>query len=601
MAMMRLLKSLLGVAVLFGSEGLRAEADLVVIGPMRTMAEGNPVAEGMAVEKGKILFVGSAEEARKLLGPQGKLVEIGAGQQVLPGFVDAHIHMLDAGVLRRSCMMEEPASKEEVLRIVAEFARGNPNLEWITGSGWPPGVFEGGTPHKADLDEIVPDRPVMLFADDGHSSWLNSKALALLNITRDTPDPLRGRIERDPETGEPTGVLREDAAFEADAKVPKPDDAFLIGSLKEAQAYLHGLGITQVQDAYATPRTLEIYGKAAMSGELTMKVVAAQLGDPAKPVAQVEGLIQAREKYTHGRLRADAVKIMMDGVMEAKTAALLEPYVGGDYRGILNWEAENLAAVAKRLDREGFQIHLHAIGDRAARTGFDGLEAAHKANGPSKNRHHMAHLELIDVTDIPRFRKLDVTANFQPYWCYADTWLDETTEPFVGPERARRLYPMGTVLAAGARLALGSDWPVSSPNPFLGMMVGATRQNPKKPDSAPWMPEERVPLERLLEAYTAGGAWINRWEKETGSLEVGKAADFVIVDRDVLATPILEVGKTQVLATYVDGQLVFQRQAGSAADLPTGRRMFSKLRHVCPCNEQMERAKVRLRRLAASE
>jgi predicted amidohydrolase YtcJ len=585
---MKIFKSLLVCTVLFASNGLAADADLVVIGSIRTMSVTNPKAEGMAIKDGKIIYIGTAEKARKHLAAEGTLVELSSGDQVLPGFVDAHIHMLDAGILRRSCMMEEPASKAEVLEIIADFAKNNPNITWITGSGWPPTVFEGGNPRKEDLDEIVPNRPVMLFADDGHSSWLNSKALALLNITKDTPDPARGRIERDPKTGEPTGALREDAAYEADAKIPKPDDQFMIDSLKEAQLYLHGLGITQVQDAYATPRTLEIYGKAAKSGELTMKVVAAQVGDPSKSASQVDDLIELRDKYTYGHLRADTVKIMMDGVMEAKTAALLMPYVGTDYRGILNWDSKNFASVASRLDREGFQVHIHAIGDYATRTALDGLQAVRDANGPSKNRPHIAHLELIDPADIPRFHSLGITANFQPYWCYADTWLDETTEPFIGAERATRLYQMASVLAPGTRLALGSDWPVSSPNPFMGMMVGATRQNPKKPDSAPWMPKERVPLETLLAAYTIGGAWINRNDKETGSLEVGKAADFIIVDRDILATPVLEVGKTQVLSTYIDGKLVYRRDSGSSAVSPTAGPMLSTFHHRCPCNKRIE-------------
>jgi len=561
------------------------EADLAIVGPIRTMAESSPEVQGMAIKDGRIIYTGSAEEARKQLTDGGTLVELKGGQSVLPGFVDSHIHMLDAGILRRTCMMEEPQTKEQVLAIVDAYAKKNPGLEWITGSGWPPSLFADGNPHKADLDAIVPDRPVFLYADDGHSAWANSKALALLGITKDTPAPLRGRIERDPKTGEPTGTLREDAAFEAEAKLPKPTDEFMLGALAEAQSYLHGLGITSVQDAYTSLRNLDIYSQAAHSGQLTMKVVAAQIANPAQPVSQVDEMIKLRQQFTHGHLRADSVKIMMDGIMEAKTAAVIDPYEGTTEHGILNWSPKQFAEIAKRLDKEGFQIHIHAIGDAAARNGLDGIAAARKANGPSDNRHHIAHLELVDPADLPRFKALDVTANFQPYWCFADVWLDNNTLPYLGRERADRIYQIGTVLAHGARLTLGSDWPVSSPNPFLGMQVGATRKNPKKPDLPSWLPDERVPMDTLLRAYTIGGAWINRSDRDTGSLEPGKAADFVIVDRDILKVPVMEVGQTQVLSTYIDGQKVFHREPGTAADQPTSRRQFTKV--FCPCREQL--------------
>ena len=533
---------------------------------------------------GRIAYIGKAGEAHKRLSPGGTLIELAPGQSVLPGIVDAHIHMLDGGMKRRLCMMEEPSSREQVFQTVAEFAKRNPDSEWITGSGWPPSLFADGNPHKKDLDAIVPDRPVFLFADDGHSAWLNSKGLATLGITKDIDDPPLGRIERDPKTGEPTGVLREEAAFQAEDRLPRPTDQFMLDSLKEVQSYLHGLGITMVQDAYTSPRFLEIYSRAAHSGDLTMKVVAAHVTNPALPASQVDALTKLRDKYTYGHLRANSAKILMDGIVEAKTAAVIEPYVGTNDHGILNWQAAEFAAMAQRLDKEGFQIHIHAIGDKAVRAGLDGLEAARKANGPSGNRHQMAHLEMVDPEDMPRFQALDVTANFQPYWLYEDVWLENNTLPYIGPERAKRLYQIKTLTDGGARLALGSDWPISSPDPFLGMMVAATHKNPKKPQYPVWEPEERVPMETLLEAYTLGGAWINRSDEDTGSLELGKAADFIIIDRDILAIPLDKVGATQVLSTYVDGKCVFQRAPDPAAKSSTS---SARLPHfLCPCRKQ---------------
>jgi predicted amidohydrolase YtcJ len=541
------------------------DCDLVVIGQIRTVSKAMPLAEGMAVKDGRIAYIGAAGEARNRLSPAGTLIELAPGQSVLPGIVDAHIHMLDAGMKRRSCMMEEPSSREQVLQTVADFAKKNPDFEWITGYGWPPSLFPDGNPHKKDLDAIVPDRPVFLFADDGHSAWLNSKGLATLGITKESADPPLGRIERDPQTGEPTGVLREEAAFQAEDRLPQPTDEFMLDSLKEVQKYLHGLGITMIQDAYTSPRFLEIYSRAARSGDLTMKVVAAHVTNPAPPASQVDALIELRDKYAYGHLRADSAKILMDGIIEAKTAAVIEPYVDTNDHGILNWQAAEFAAMAQRLDKEGFQIHIHAVGDRAVRAGLDGLEAARKANGLSNNRHQMAHLEMVDPDDIPRFQELEVTANFQPYWLYEDVWLEKNTVPYIGPERAKRLYQIKTLTDGGARLALGSDWPISAADPFLGMMVAATHKNPKKPEYPVWEPEERMPMETLLEAYTLGGAWINRSDEDTGSLEQNKAADFIIIDRDILAIPPDKVGGTQVLSTYVDGKCVYQRPPDAAA------------------------------------
>lgn len=571
------------------------DADLAVIGQIRTMSETVPQAEGMAVKGGRIVYVGKADEARKQLAPGGTVVELARGQSVLPGLIDSHIHMLDAGMKRRACMMEEPSSRDQVLHMVADFAKKNPDFEWITGYGWVPAHYPGGNPHKKDLDAIVPDRPVFLYADDGHSAWLNSKGLAALGITKETPDPPLGRIERDPQTGEPTGVLRETAAFQAEDKLPPPTDAFMLASLQDAQQYLHGLGITMVQDAYASPRFLEIYNRAARSGDLTMKVVAAHVTDATLPASQVDDLIKLRDKYTYGHLRADSAKILMDGIIEAKTAAVIEPYEGTNDHGILNWAPAEFAAMAARLDKEGFQIHIHAIGDQAVRSGLDGIEAARKANGPSGNRHQMAHLQMIDPRDMPRFRELDVTANFQPYWMAADVWLEESVFPFLGRERSKHLYQLGTVVGTGARLALGSDWPISSADPFLGMMTATTRLNHKKPEIPVWEPEERVPLETLLRAYTIGGAWINRAEKEAGSLEAGKAADFIIVDRDVLSVPIEQVGATKVISTYVDGKRVFQRAASAAGIRPLSDGL--RLSHsLCPCRSHTAGTSLRVLR-----
>jgi predicted amidohydrolase YtcJ len=299
-----------------------------------------------------------------------------------------------------------------------------------------------------------------------------------------------------------------------------------------------------------------------------MKVVAAQITDPDTKDAksQAKELAQQRDSYSVGRFSASAAKVFVDGVLESKTAALLAPYVGTDQRGILNWQPSAvLGELVTQLDRHGLQVHMHAIGDRAVREGLDALAAARRANGPSDNRHHMAHLQLVAPADLPRFRALGVIANVQPFWMFPDKWIERNAAAVIGPERARQLYPLRSIVRTGARIAAGSDWFVSSPNPFLAIQVGMTRQDPDDPAGAPWIPAERVSRQVLLAAYTLGGAYLNHRENETGSLEVGKAADFVIVDRNPLTVPVREIGGIRVRNTFVDGEEVYAANPATGA------------------------------------
>jgi predicted amidohydrolase YtcJ len=542
---------------LCGTSWAASQADLVVVGTVVTMAESRPRAQALAVAGGKVAFVGDAPSARKRLRPGGRLIALEPGQAVFPGLVDAHVHMLDAGVMRQRCTLDEAKTKARALEIIAEYSRAHPELAWVIGSGWALSLFDERGPTAAELDAVVADRPAVFYGQDGHSAWLNSRALAAADIKACKPDPERGRIECTA-TGEPRGTLREAAVDLVEKVVPQPRTEQWLAGLREAQGYLHSLGITMVQDANVTPRMLEIYHQGASSGQLTMKVVAAQATDPSKPASQADELARLRDRYSAGRLSASTAKIFVDGVLEARTAALLAPYQGGDERGILNWEDPAvLADLVARLDRHGMQIHMHAIGDRAVRSGLDALAAARSANGPSDNRHHIAHLQLVAAADIPRFRALGVIANFQPFWMFPDEWIAQSAEAVIGRVRAQRLFPFRSIVRTGVRMAAGSDWPVSSPNPFPAIQVGTTRQSPDPPVGPPWIPAERVSRRALLAAYTTGGAYVNRREHETGSLEVGKAADLVIVDRNPLTVPVRRLGGTRVLKTFVDGEEVY--------------------------------------------
>jgi predicted amidohydrolase YtcJ len=531
-------------------------ADLIVIGDVYTMDAAAPKAAAIAVAGGRLVFVGDARRARALLRPGGRTIELAPGQSVLPGFVDSHAHLLEGGLQQGDCPIQppEPKSKAELAAKIEACAAEHPEKAWLIGNGWPAALFDELGPRKEELDALVPDRPAVIYEDSGHSAWLNSAALLAADIGPDTPDPPNGRIERQPGSREPSGTLREQPAMDLvmDHIPPRTNEEYA-AALAVGQRELHKLGITLVQDAQVEPRFLDAYHAAAMSGVLTMKVVAAQETNPRLELAsQVDELIARAERVSAGHLTASTAKIFLDGQIEGRTAALLEPYEGSDDRGTLNWSASALTEIARRLDAAGFQIHMHGIGDRAIREGLDALAAVRAANGPSDLRHHIAHLELVDPADIPRFAELGVFANFQPFWMFRDSSF-ESVEPLIGPERASRLYEIRSFEQAGTRIVAGSDWPVSTPNPLLAIQVGMTRRDPTAAGASVWNPAQRVSLETLLRAYTIEGATLNHRERDTGSLEVGKAADFIILDRDLFAIPPEDIGETRVLATFVDG------------------------------------------------
>src|SRR5262245_27284633 len=480
-----------------------SRADLVVVGNVHTMNASAPRAEAIAIAGGRLVFVGDAGRARALLRPDGRTVELAPGQIVLPGLVDSHVHMLEAGVLQLGCVVEGPKTPAALFAAIKECAANNTGAraEWLVGSGWPAELFGELGPLKEDLDKFLPTRPAVFYGEDGHSAWLNSEALRTAKIDAKTEDPKLGRIERKPGSREPSGTLREaavDRLIEPHVLPPTPEQ--YQSGLEIAQRHLHGFGITLVQDANVSESVLEAYHAAAASGLLTMKVVAAQATDPLKSAEQVGELIKRRQQYSHGRLTASSAKIFLDGVMEARTAALLQPYATKNDRGDPNWTAKDLAEITTRLDAEGFQIHMHGIGDRAIREGLDALEKARVANGATDLRHQIAHLQLVDPADIRRLAPLGVFANFQPYWMFADESIKKSVEPLIGPERTARLYEIRSFEQAGTRIVAGSDWPVSKSNPFLAIEVGMTRRDPEDPNGPVWNPAQRDLLDTLLPA-----------------------------------------------------------------------------------------------------
>jgi predicted amidohydrolase YtcJ len=412
-------------------------------------------------------------------------------------------------------------------------------------------------PSRRILDELVPDRPVFLYSSDGHTGWANSKALEIAGITRDTPDPRDGRIDRDPATGEAIGSLQEGASALVRKHLPPVTLETRTDGLRYAIDMLNGYGITSIQDANVSEEDLQAYHALDERGELKLRVVGSQWWERDEGLEQIEKFERLRREYNSERLRASTVKIMQDGVMENYTAAMLEPYLQkGDTRGIPMVEPEFLKEVVTALDADGFQVHFHAIGDAAIRQSLDAVEAAARKNGMLGHRHHISHLELIDPADIPRFRELDVVANFQPLWAFADAYITDLTLPYIGPERARWLYPIQSVQQSGGMIAFGSDWSVSTANPFFEIEVAVTRKNPEDADNEAFLPQERIDLPDALAAFTINAAWVNHSEDLTGSIEVGKAADLVVLDQDLFAIAPEKISDTKVLLTLLDGEPV---------------------------------------------
>jgi predicted amidohydrolase YtcJ len=547
-------------------------ADLVLSGGhVHTVDPGRPSAEAIAVRGERIVAVGSVADVAPLLGPRTRVIAL-AGRMLLPGFQDAHVHPVSSGLDQLQCDVRDARGREEVLATIRAYVEENPDQPWVVGSGWYMADFPNGTPRREDLDAIVPDRPAFLPNRDGHSTWVNSKALELAGIDRTTPDPIDGRIERDPD-GTPTGTLHEGAADAVERLLPPTTDDDLFAGLRRGQAFLHAVGITAWQDAIVDERTQSIYQRAARQGWLTGRVEGAMWWERERGDEQVGELVERSRAGSVGRFRANSVKLAQDGVLETFTGAMLDPYLDGDgspsdNRGISFLDPERLPEWVTQIDAAGLQPHFHAIGDRAVRECLDAVAAARAANGPSDTRPHIAHIQVIHPDDVPRFAALDVVANAQALWACHEDQMDVLTIPFLGPERTTWQYPFGSLARSGARLAMGSDWSVSSPDPLQAIEVAVTRSAPSVVEpgmhTARWeafLPEQALSLEQAVQAYTAGSAYVNHLDAETGSIEVGKLADLVVIDRDLFASDAARIGGARVLGTFVGGTAVFEDPA----------------------------------------
>ena len=534
-------------------------------GPVYTVGVSNPWARAVAVKGKRIAFVGDDAGVQSFIGPQTRVVDL-AGKMLLPGFVEGHIHPLGGATMARGANVQFNTRDELLDALRAYHAKvGNPNL--VRGFGWRYGAFPPTGPRKEDLDAIWPDVPVILIAIDGHSAWVNSQALALAGITKNTKDPLPGfsYFERDPTSGEPSGYLVEPPAmFMVNNAIEPFSPEFVAKGLEDWLPAASAAGITALYDAGTVmlpeAEGYGIYARLEREGKLPFRVVGSYYHN--KPEIDPVPVILALQREFHSELvRASVLKLNLDGGDAQRTGAFLAPYADApDTRGETLLPPDLFADIVRRADRAGLNIHIHSFGDRATRLSLDAFEAAIKANPPRDRRHAIAHLYLVDPADLPRFARLGVVAQFSGQWAAPEPYWQEVSLPRMGAARAQNFYRIRSVLDHGAVVSLGTDWPASAHystyRPLDAIEIATTRRELDSPEGPQLPPvDEVVGLDAALKAATMGPAWQIGMDREIGSIEAGKLADLVVLERNLFEIPAHEIHKTKVVMTVMNGQV----------------------------------------------
>lgn len=522
----------------------------------------------IAIEGERILAVGSDREIHQRRRSEPQVIDARGGL-VAPGFNDAHVHLHNGSRQLVNLDLGGESSVQAIVRRIAGFAQANPDREWICGRGWIYATFPGGYPNRSLLDRVVPDRPAAFESFDVHTTWINSAALARLGITRQTPDPPGGHIMRD-EHGEPTGILKETAMELVDNALPALSVSDELDLLKRSMELAASYGLTSVQDASAPALPFSIVERLRGQGYPTLRVRLSRSMKPGRSIAEWEKQLREYEEEASAHrgnrwIAAGILKTFMDGVIETRTASMFAPYEGAPLdqpgAGQLQWDPGEFEAALQVADRRGWQVQVHAIGDRAIRCALDAFEAVARNNGPRGRRHRIEHIEAISPADLPRFGQLGVVASMQPYHADPSESQFESWAKQIGAARAAAGWPWGSIHRMGGRLAFGSDWPVVSIDPRLGLNMAVNRTTVKGQPAGGWIPSERLSMAEAIDAYTSGAAYAEFAENEKGQLRPGMLADITIFERDVLSIPGNQIMNAQVQTTIVGGNIVFRRGA----------------------------------------
>jgi hypothetical protein len=531
--------------------GRAGQADRIFVnGRVWTGETGRPLVEALAVRGTTVLAVGTSTDIRKHSAKATDVVDL-RGRFVAPGFIDSHLHLLGGSLSLEELRLDDVFAFGALAERIRDWAAAHPDAHWVTGRGWAYAAFPGGLPSRAQLDAVVADRPAWLVSYDGHTGWANSMALRLASVTRETKDPPGGEVVRD-EKGEPTGALKEGAMDLVGRLVPKLLPHEKERALRSGIAQAAAWGLTSVHQAGIDVEELELLVNALEAVPRLRVYVALDIERDPTPeaLARQEEL---RRRFSGGRLRVGAVKGYVDGVVEAKTAAMFEPYPGGG-TGLPNWTQEELDRAVAAYDKAGWQVMLHAIGDRGIDMALTAFERAARANGTSDRRHRVEHMEVARTTDLPRFPVAGIVASTQALFPYPNQNHLGVYVPALGPERARRAMAFKAIDDAGAVQSFGSDWPVFTAEVVRGIACAVTRTTVEGTPAGGWEPSQRLTAEAALRHFTRDAAFAEHAEKEKGTLAVGKLADFVVLSQDLLAAPPERIKDTKVLLTVLGGQ-----------------------------------------------
>ena len=534
---------------------------LIVHAKIYTADEKKPWAQSLAIRKGIIVAVGSDEQIERFRGIGTKMIDAG-GKLVFPAFTDSHIHMMDGGLSLVHVNLEGATNVSDIQNRLRAYSDQHPDDKWLLGRGWNYAMFAPDTlPNKKYLDKLFPAIPVFLEGYDGHTYWANSKALALAGITKDTPNPPNGEIVRDPASGEATGALKEDPAADLVRNViPKPTYVEKLTALRAAMKWANRNGLARVHSAGGDFENLDLLQELRDDKQLSVRFHVAYVVNPPELRAQdLQALEAAHKKFHDEWIDVNSVKFFMDGVVESHTAAFLEPYSDDpSKKGALFWDPEKYKAAVAELDKKGFQLYTHAIGDYAVRTALDGYEFAEQKNHTKDHRNRVEHIETISTADIPRFAKLHVIASMQPLHSYPDEDTLDVWARNIGPDRASRAWVWKSIAQYGAHYTFGSDWPVVTLNPWEGIQTAVTRQTAEGLPTAGFVPAQKLTVAQAVEGYTIEAAYAGHLEKTEGSLEKGKVADVIMVDKNIFEIDPHTINQTKVVLTIVGGKIVYE-------------------------------------------